>query len=88
MRAHACDNPSAHFPASPQQLHKVLWMQFLLSNISVAQKIDKEGKEVLVVYMPGGQRRDRQIMTPDDAKMVLELVKVRFSCCSQGAPLF
>lgn len=51
-------------------------------NVSVAEKLDKEGKKVLVVYMPGSRylperQSDRQIMTPDDAKMVLELVKVR-----------
>lgn len=54
-------------------------MQCRLSNISVATKLDKEGKRVLFVHMPGGKRSDRRIMTPDDAKMVLELVKVRLS---------
>lgn len=63
-------------------------MQCRLSNISVATKLDKEGKRVLVVHMPGGSRSrnrsDRRIMTPDDAKMVLELVKVR-ACVSHAA---
>lgn len=49
----------------------------MLKNISVADKVDKEGKRVLVVYMHGGKRRDRRVMTSDDVKMVLELVKVR-----------
>lgn len=55
----------------------------MLVNVSVAERVDKEGKKVLVVYMPANQylpgrrRSDQRIMTPDDAKMVLELVKVR-----------
>lgn len=63
--------------------YKIIWMKWMLVNVSVAERVDKEGKKVLVVYMPGnkylpGRRRsDRRIMTPDDAKMVLELVKVR-----------
>ena len=57
-------------------------MQCVLTNILMAEKVDKEGKRTLVVSMPGGKRRDRRIMTPDDAKMVLELVKVHGT--SQG----
>lgn len=60
---------------------KILWMKWMLVNVSVAEKVDKDGKKMLEVYMPsylpGRPRSDRRIMTPDDAKMVLELVKVR-----------
>ena len=56
-------------------------MKWMLVNVSVAEKSGKDGKKVLEVYMPsylpGRPRADRRIMTPDDAKMVLELVKVR-----------
>lgn len=55
----------------------------MLVDVSVAEKVDKEGKMVLEVhmpsYLPGRPRSDRRTMTPDDAKMVLELVKVRSS---------
>lgn len=56
-------------------------MQCMSNKVSVQEKMDKEGRPVLVVFMLGageGQRRDRRIMTPDDAKMVVELVKVRY----------
>ena len=61
---------------------KILWMKWMLVDVSVAEKADKDGKKALEVfmpsYLPGRPRRsDRRIMTPDDAKMVLELVKVR-----------
>lgn len=53
----------------------------MLVNVSVAEKKDKDGRPMLEVYkpsyLPGRPRSDRRIMTPDDAKMVLELVKVR-----------
>ncbi|CAN0508575.1 unnamed protein product, partial [Ectocarpus sp. 12 AP-2014] len=64
------------------RLYMIIWMKWMLVNVSVAERFDKEGKKVLVVYMPANQylpgrrRSDRRIMTPDDAKMVLELVKV------------
>ncbi|CAN0050348.1 unnamed protein product [Ectocarpus sp. 6 AP-2014] len=64
------------------RLYMILWMKWMLVNVSVAERVDKEGKKVLVVYMPANQylpgrrRSDRRIMTPDDAKMVLELVKI------------
>lgn len=59
-------------------------MKWMLVNVSVAEKVDKEGKKMLVVSMPSNHylslpwrgRSDWRIMTPDDAKMVLELVKV------------
>ncbi|CAM9498693.1 unnamed protein product [Scytosiphon promiscuus] len=63
------------------RIYMIVWMRWLV-NVSVAEKVDKEGKKALVVYMPGNrylperQRSDRRIMTPDDAKMVLELVKI------------
>lgn len=60
---------------------QILWMKWMLVDVSVAEKADKDGKKVLEVhmpsYLPGRPRSDRRIMTPDDAKMVLELVKVR-----------
>lgn len=63
---------------------QVLWAQFFLTKVSVAQKVDKEGKPVLVVFQPQSQRRDRRILTSDDAKMVLELVKVGGKCTSRS----
>ncbi len=62
---------------------KIIWMKWMLVNVSVAERVDKEGKRMLVVSMPSNQylslpwrgRTDWRIMTPDDAKMVLELVK-------------
>eukprot|EP00752_Nemacystus_decipiens_P005285 g4793.t1 len=62
------------------RIYMILWMKWMLVNVSVAEKTDKDGKKVLEVYMPsylpGRPRSDRRIMTPDDAKMVLELVKI------------
>lgn len=52
-------------------------MHYFLKNIMVTEKLDKEGKRTLVASMPpGGKRKKHRIMTSNDAKMVLELVKV------------
>eukprot|EP00903_Cladosiphon_okamuranus_P019409 g17845.t1 len=62
------------------RIYMILWMKWMLVNVSVAEKMDKDGKKMLEVhmpsYLPGRPRTDRRIMTPDDAKMVLELVKI------------
>ncbi|CAM9441770.1 unnamed protein product, partial [Pylaiella littoralis] len=63
------------------RLYMIIWMRTIVT-VSVAEKFDKEGKKVLVVYkpeslyFPGRRRPERRIMTPDEAKMVLELVKI------------
>lgn len=56
---------------------QVVWAQYFLTKVSVAQTVDREGKQALVVYQPGRERRDRRLMSTSDAKMVQELVKVR-----------
>lgn len=59
---------------------KVVWMHYFLKNIMATEKLDTKGKRTLVASMPSrGKRKKRRIVTPNDAKMVLELVKVSFS---------
>lgn len=67
---------------------KVVWMHYFLKNIMATEKLDKKGKRTLVASMPpGGKRKKHRIVTPNDAKMVLELVKVSLSLSpKQGAP--